>query len=82
MDFPSGHELFANQCDGDIERMTKEMNVDSLSYLSLEKLLDSVPRDERRDYCTACFSGDYPTEIELNSKEEFEASIHETKVEG
>lgn len=80
MDFPSENELFANQCNGDIEHMTKELNVDSLSYLSLDKLLDSVPRDERRDYCTACFSGDYPTEVELNSKEEFEASINETKV--
>jgi amidophosphoribosyltransferase len=80
MDFPSESELFANQFGGDIGRMTKELNVDSLSYLSLEKLLDSVPRDEHRDYCTACFSGEYPTEIEFNVKEEFEVSINETKV--
>ncbi|MCL5266806.1 MAG: amidophosphoribosyltransferase [Bacteroidetes bacterium] len=79
MDFPSEKELFANQFDGDIEKMTDELNVDSLSYLSLEKLLDSVPIDERRNYCTACFSGEYPTEVESNSKEEFEANINEAR---
>ena len=80
MDFPSERELFANQFDGNIELMRKELNVDSLAYLSLEKLLDSVPVTERKGYCTACFSGEYPTEVEGNSKEEFEANIHEAKV--
>ncbi len=80
MDFPSKDELFANQFEGNIERMTKELNVDSLSYLSLEKLLESVPADEQRGYCTACFSGDYPTPVEINSKEEFEANINEARV--
>ncbi len=79
MDFPSEKELFANQFNGDLERMTEELNVDSLSYLSLEKLLDSVPVDDRRNYCTACFSGEYPTEVETNSKEEFEANINEAR---
>ncbi len=80
MDFPSEQELFANQSDGDIDRMKNELNVDSLAYLSLEKLLESVPTDNRRNYCTACFSGKYPTDVESNSKEEFEANIHESKV--
>lgn len=80
MDFPSEQELFANQFDGDINRMTRELNVDSLAYLSLEKLLESVPTDGQRNYCTACFSGNYPTEVESNTKEEFEANIHEAKV--
>ncbi len=79
MDFPSENELFANQFDGDVERMREELNVDSLSYLSLEKLLDSVPVDEHRNYCTACFSGEYPTDVETNRKEEFEANIHEAR---
>ncbi len=80
MDFPSEQELFANQFDGDVDRMTKELNVDSLAYLSLEKLLESVPQDGKRNYCTACFSGNYPTEVESNTKEEFEANIHEAKM--
>lgn len=87
MDFPSEQELFANQFDGDIARMTRELNVDSLAYLSLEKLLESAPTEvedstsgQRRNYCTACFSGKYPTDVELNSKEEFEANINEAKM--
>ncbi len=80
MDFPSERELFANQFEGDIESMRKELNVNSLAYLSLEKLLDSVPVDGRRNYCTACFSGEYPTDVEINSKEEFEENINEAKV--
>ncbi len=79
MDFPSEGELFANQQDGDLEAMRKELNVDSLSYLSLEKLLDSVPGGEHKNYCTACFSGQYPTEVEINRKEEFEANINEAR---
>ncbi len=79
MDFPSEKELFANQLNGDIEKMRRELNVDSLAYLSLGKLLDSVPEDERRGYCTACFSGEYPTEVEGNRKEEFEANINEAR---
>ncbi len=79
MDFPSEQELFANQFDGDVEKMRSELNVDSLAYLSLEKLLDSVPVDSRRNYCTACFSGEYPTDVETNSKEEFEANINEER---
>ncbi|MGC8595131.1 MAG: amidophosphoribosyltransferase [Candidatus Kryptoniota bacterium] len=79
MDFPSEQELFASQMDGDIEKMRQELNVDSLAYLSLEKLLDSVPRDGRKEYCTACFSGSYPTLVDVSSKEEFEANIHEAR---
>lgn len=79
MDFPSEEELFASQMDGDVEKMRKELNVDSLAYLSLEKLLDSVPRDGKKEYCTACFSGSYPTPVDVSSKEEFEANIHEAR---
>lgn len=64
MDFPSKEELIANQCDGDIEKIRRELGVDSLAYLTLEKLLDSVPTGGGQGYCTACFSGFYPVPIE------------------
>ncbi|MCZ6776552.1 MAG: hypothetical protein O7D34_08860 [Ignavibacteria bacterium] len=74
MDFPSPKELIANQCDGDVEKFRRELDVDSLEYLSLEDLLDSVPYENGADYCTACFSGKYPVQIDGNqSKEEHEA---------
>ncbi len=63
MDFPSPEELIANRFQGDIDAIRKELGVDSLGYLSLDKLLASVPHDRGQSYCTACFSGVYPTEV-------------------
>lgn len=64
MDFPSRHELIANRCDSDIEKIARELNVDSLEYLSMEKLLESAPGNGVTSYCTACFSGNYPVPID------------------
>jgi amidophosphoribosyltransferase len=64
MDFPSRHELIANRCDGDIEKIAQELNVDSLEYLSMEKLLEAAPNNGATSYCTACFSGNYPVPID------------------
>jgi amidophosphoribosyltransferase len=66
MDFPDPKELIANVFDGDVEGIRKELGVDSLGYLSLEGLEDSVPHDGGRSYCTACFSGAYPVATETN----------------
>ena len=64
MDFPSKEELIANRFDGEIERIRQELGVDSLVYLSLEKLLEAASASETRQYCTACFSGKYPIPID------------------
>lgn len=63
MDFPSKDELIANKFDGDVERIGEYLGVDSLAYLSMEKLIESVPHDGGRNYCTACFSGKYPVAV-------------------
>ncbi len=74
MDFPTPSELIANQCDGDVAKIARELGVDSLEYLSIEDLLDSVPNEKGESYCTACFSGNYPVAIDVQqSKEENEA---------
>lgn len=57
MDFPTREELIASNMS--VEEIRKFIEVDSLTYLSMEGLLNSVPH-ERGEYCTACFSGDYP----------------------
>jgi amidophosphoribosyltransferase len=76
MDFPSNHELIANQHNQDVEEIRKELGVDSLSYLSTEKLLESVPyTNDKTGYCTACFTKNYPISIEgldEMKKEEFD----------
>lgn len=65
MDFPSSEELIANHYEDEYE-IGKAIDVDSLHYLSKEKLLESVPHDSGDGYCTACFTGDYPVQIEKN----------------
>lgn len=64
MDFPSREELIATRLQGDLEEIRKELGVDSIAYLSLEKLLEAAPKENGRHYCTACFSGSYPVPID------------------
>ncbi|MSP64536.1 MAG: amidophosphoribosyltransferase [Ignavibacteria bacterium] len=70
MDFPSKKELIAVQCDNNVKKIEKELGVDSLHYLSIEKLLDSVPKSKKKNYCYACFGGKYPTPIEQGKTKE------------
>lgn len=64
MDFPNKDELVANRLNSDVDAIAKELGVDSLAYLSMEKLLESAPTDEGQNYCTACFSGRYPVPLD------------------
>lgn len=64
MDFPSEQELIANRCQSDIQKIAEELGVDSLEYLSMEKLLESAPQENGRHYCTACFNGIYPVAVD------------------
>ena len=66
MDFPSREELIANHYENE-EEVGKAIAVDSLHYLSLQKLKESVPDDKGVGYCDACFTGNYPIEIDENS---------------
>jgi len=66
MDFPTRSELIANYHD-DEEHVGEAIHVDSLHYLSVDMLMDSVPHDKGCDYCTACFTGNYPVEIEADA---------------
>ncbi|MFP4543781.1 MAG: amidophosphoribosyltransferase [Candidatus Kapaibacterium sp.] len=66
MDFPSREELIANYYENE-QQIGDAIGVMSLHYLSKEKLMESVPHEEGVGYCTACFTGDYPIEIEKNS---------------
>jgi len=60
MDFPTRKELMASHRS--VEEIKRFIDVDSLGYLSLDGLVKSVPNDDN-SYCTACFSGNYPTEL-------------------
>jgi amidophosphoribosyltransferase len=58
IDTPTREELIAANLD--LEGIRKHLGVDTLGYLSLEGMLQSVP-DGPNGFCHACFSGDYPT---------------------
>ena len=58
IDTPSREELIAANMNKD--EIAVHLGVDSLGYLSLDGMLDSVPNGPH-GFCHACFSGDYPT---------------------
>ena len=43
-----------------IEEITQAVGADTLGYLTLDGMLESVPGGPA-GFCHACFSGDYPT---------------------
>lgn len=61
IDFPSKKELIANELKK-VDKIGKFIGVDSLKYLSLEGMLEAVG-SSKDGFCTACFSGDYPTSV-------------------
>jgi len=69
MDFPSSEELIANHYQTE-EQIGKAIGVDSLKYLSIGKLMESVPQDNGVGYCTACFTGNYPIPVESKELDE------------
>jgi amidophosphoribosyltransferase len=57
IDFPTKKELIAS--NHSIEWIRDFIGVDSLSYLSKEGMLESMPLP-KCEFCTACFDGNYP----------------------
>lgn len=57
VDTPCSKELISNQMD--VESVRKFIGSDSLAFLSLDNLRDSLG-DEAPTYCDACFSTNYP----------------------
>ena len=58
IDTPNREELIAANMT--TEQIAAHIGVDSLGYLSLDGMLESVPTGPE-GFCHACFSGDYPT---------------------
>jgi len=70
MDFPSSQELIASQKKGNIEEIKNYLEVDSLEYLTIAEMLEAVSEAGKNNFCTACFSGKYPTNVDINFKKE------------
>jgi amidophosphoribosyltransferase len=70
MDFPSKEELIAYKLDKNIQKIKNYLEVDSLEYLTIDEMLNAVSEAGKENFCTACFSGNYPTKVDLDFKKE------------
>jgi amidophosphoribosyltransferase len=60
VDTPNKSELIA--ANSTTEEIRRFVEADSLSYLSLRALREAV-NDDRHEFCYACYTGDYPTDL-------------------
>lgn len=70
MDFPSKEELIACRMHGKVKEIENYLGVDSLEYLTIDQMLQAVSEAGVENFCTACFSGKYPTEVDSGFKKE------------
>jgi amidophosphoribosyltransferase len=61
-------ELIARRLEGQIDRIKNEVGADSLAYLNLANALKVTNRNQK-EFCTACFNGDYPVFVSDQSAE-------------
>lgn len=70
-------------CHHTVEEIAEIIGVDTLGYLSIENVRKIAQVDSNDGFCTACFSGAYPTQVPKEvHKNKFEQKISENlKVE-
>jgi amidophosphoribosyltransferase len=65
VDTPEREKLLASKMT--VDEMAKNINADSLAFISLDGLYRAVGLEGRTnsapEYCDACFSGDYPVSL-------------------
>jgi len=61
VDTPSKSQLIA--ANKSVEEIREYIGADSLVYLSLEGMKKACGDGEKTTYCTACYTGKYPTDI-------------------
>ena len=58
---PTKEELIA--ASQSVEDIRAYLGADSLGYLSIDSMLSVLKPEERENFCTACFTGKYFTEM-------------------
>ncbi len=61
IDFPDPSKLIANQCS--MDEIKKYLGADSIGYLDVDGMVRATGL-KREDFCLACFTGDYPIEVD------------------
>ena len=65
-----------------VEEIAEIIGVDSLGYLSVDNVTKLCDKNGPKGFCTACFSGKYPTKVPSQSnKHRFEKKLSEVKPE-
>lgn len=64
VDTPTSEELIAAQ--NSVEEIRQFLEADSLGYLSMQGMLEAVGDTPDTKFCTACYTGKYPTELGVN----------------
>ena len=67
IDVPEPGQLLSARLGGDVERIRRNLGVDSLKYTSITKITEVLAEMSGKspsDYCTGCADGGYPTEFE------------------
>jgi amidophosphoribosyltransferase len=59
VDTPSKRQLIA--ANKTVEEIRDYIDADSLAYLSLEGMKEACGETDSLTYCTACYTGNYPT---------------------
>ncbi|MHB8483325.1 MAG: amidophosphoribosyltransferase [Nitrospiria bacterium] len=72
---PTREELIAS--DHSVDGIRKFITADSLAYLSMEGMLKSIQAHHPGEFCTACFTGNYPIPFPVNQRDQL--SLFETK---
>lgn len=76
IDTPDRKELIASSKS--IEEICREINADSLHFLSFAGLIEAVgghnSSDPKGGLCLACFDNDYPTQVNFKGEEKFGCS--------
>lgn len=77
-DIDSREHLIA--CKHTVQEIAEIIGVDSLGYLSVDDVKKIAVNSSPDDFCTACFDGDYPTEVPVQvEKNRFEQRISDNK---
>src|SRR6266705_2711931 len=74
VDTPRKKELIA--ANNTVEEIRHYIGADSLAYLSLEGLKKACHDGEKTTYCTACYTGSYPTKL-VDVEEILPATVQE-----
>ncbi len=73
MDFPKKSELIANVHENDISKIESYLEVDSLEYMTIGEMKEAMVDHAPDQFCDACFSENYPTDIDFSiTKEEYD----------